>query len=118
MTTQARGQSHPIPNVGTSLPTLTQGLALSTVADSRKPKKYLLTVNVSAGAPIVSIVGSETAAGTVWGQFGDALAAGVALAVGTRFFTVENLGALLRVGLLLSAGAATATLTPILENGD
>jgi hypothetical protein len=117
---QGIGQDFAIPNVGTSLPTGTQGLAMSTVTDGRKPKMYRLTITVSAGAPVVNLVGSDTEAGTVWGKLGDsnALNGGAALGVETRFFFVENLGAMKRIGVLLSAGTATATLTPIGENGD
>lgn len=117
---QGTGQDFSIPNVGTSLPTGTQGLLMSDVTDGRKPKVWLLTITVATGAPIVNIVGSRTDAGTVWGKLGDnnALNGGAALAVETRFFFVENLGVMKRIGILLSAGTATATLTPVAENGD
>ncbi len=121
MSTQGIGQTETIPDVDTSLPTGTQGLAMSTIASGRKPKVYRLSITVTSGAPIASLVGSDTDAGTVWGFLGDAsgaINAGVALAVGTYHFVVENLGVVRRVGILLSAGAASATLTAITENGD
>jgi hypothetical protein len=125
MSKQGLGAPIAIPNVGTSLPAGTQGLLLSTVTDGRKPSKYLLEIIVSAGAPIPSLVGSLTEAGTVWGAMGDtlggvagALNGGVALGVETRFFIIENPGVFKRMGIRLSAGAATANLYAIHENGD
>jgi hypothetical protein len=126
MSKQGIGETVAIPNVGTSLPTTTQGLDMAVInSGGRKPKKYRLSITVSSGAPIPSLVGSDTTEGTVWGALGDtlnsvagALNGGVALGVETRHFIIENLGGLKRIGVRLSAGAATATLTPINENGD
>ena len=119
---QGIGAAVAIPNVGTSLPTGTQGLAMSdnafTNGGGRRPRKYRIELTVSSGSPVVSIVGSSTVAGTAWGRLGDQLNNGSALAVGTFFFILENLGTVERVGVQLSAGAATATLAAVFENGD
>lgn len=116
---QGAGKELTINNVGTSLPSGTQGLDMSTASDGgRKPKTYLLTITVSSGAPIVTLAGCRKADNSDWGLLGEALNDGNALAVGIRHFFVENLGVLNRFGVVLSTGAATAVLAPALENGD